>query len=314
MKNLKILLAILTTALILTLTFASCGGGGGSGNGDKPTPPAPPVPTSTVYESTDTYDNVYILEITNSASRSVRAAYDPKEGDSYILTIIFKAGDIKTSKGTVEDIKNGVKLKPNNSEETFIVTTSKEKMTAITGTIAVIEGEPVTAPEGTLTPTIPKTNNVYLLANDWENEGGSGQNWYSGGDFKYKDFTKIIPKSGWKIKLRIRGTVDKQLNWFTIGLNSHTDWKDYKWYGESDKVKIPTSFETDIVIVIQDDQVPSSEVYDDLYLEMSNILWSKPTDGDYWFNSGTSLSNKEPNGTLMATISNLEIRFVGIEQ
>ena len=137
MKNLKILSAILTTALILTLTFASCGGGGG-GSGPAPALPAK-EPQKTIYRSEDEEGNVYRLEVTENVSG--RAAYTPQKGDTYVLTIFWKeeGKGSSTSSGTVETTGGTLTLKPTVATATFTITISTVSgvtgITAISGTI-----------------------------------------------------------------------------------------------------------------------------------------------------------------------------------
>jgi len=134
MKNLKILSAILTTALILTLTFASCGGGGG-GSGPAPALPAK-EPQKTIYRSADAEGNVYRLAVTEKVAG--RAAYAPQKGDTYVLTIFWKeeGKGSSTSSGTVETAGGTLTLKPTVAPTvTFTITISGSGLTAISGTI-----------------------------------------------------------------------------------------------------------------------------------------------------------------------------------
>jgi len=75
----------------------------------------PPDPTSAIFESKDASGNIYILAInvTEPASSSIRAAYTPKAGNSYILTYISSANTLK-SKGTVQST-NPITLQPTGS-------------------------------------------------------------------------------------------------------------------------------------------------------------------------------------------------------
>jgi hypothetical protein len=306
MKNTKILFTVLAVALVFGMTVLGCGGA----------PNEPPIaPTSAIYESRDNKGNIYILAITKSGF--ARAAYIPGNGDSYVLTIILTSGDVKKSNGTVENTGSSLKLKPDNSNVTFTVTITNENMKEIKEPIILNDGSSLSAPEGALTSTGYKTNSIKLYANDWSDKesGESGQNWFSTGDFKYKDFTVVMPKVGWKLKFLVRGTTDKPLKWFTIGLNSFKN-NDYKWYGGYDIPKPPKtpvtlskSFEKTFEIIIW--REPSNDVYDDMFLEFSNVLWGKEANGSYRFNSGTVLD--KPNGTLMATISNLEVRLMLVD-
>ena len=128
MKNLKILLAILTTTLILTLTFASCGGGGGGGGGGTPadnssgTDTNPKNPSGNdvqpgTFISTDG-TNTYELEIKASGARAAI-----KDGDSYTLTVTgSNSSKIGTSTGTVKSADKGkLKLLDKNNIEIDVV-------------------------------------------------------------------------------------------------------------------------------------------------------------------------------------------------
>jgi len=317
MKNRKHFI-VMAIATIIALALTSCGG-------DAPEP-LPPPPTSAIFESSDTAGNIYILAITEAASGNIRAAYTPKGGDSYILTFISTVGNVFKSIGKVKTAGSTLTLTPikdGTPATPFTVTTSGETMTAIT----VESGETITVTEGTgtittpasLTPKVPETYPALkLLANPWGKEGeGNGENWVNATDFKYSKFTKVIPKPGDRITFQIRGTTDKPLNWFSIAINSHRvegdQWLDYIWHGGSEQYKIPISFnETIETYIYADDSYDFSGVYENLYLEFANSLWQKDEDGKYTHNSGLKLN--VPFGTVMATISNLEVRLVGIER
>jgi len=132
MKNVKRILSIISLTLVITLTLVSCGGGGGSG-------PAPALPAKepqkTIYRSADAEGNVYRLEVIEKVAG--RAAYAPQKGDTYVLTIIWKATKEKhTSSGTVETADGTLTLKPTVAPTvTFTITISGGGLTAISGTI-----------------------------------------------------------------------------------------------------------------------------------------------------------------------------------
>jgi len=143
----KSFLAMSALALVLGMALAGCDNvttGGAGGGGETP------AISSSVYESTDgSYD--YKLEITASAGR---AAYTPKTGDTYVLTITaFGTNDSTTSKGTVTVKSEGsFELKPSNAPATTFtvivnVTNSGAEITAITGTITLTDNSTKPAPE-----------------------------------------------------------------------------------------------------------------------------------------------------------------------
>jgi hypothetical protein len=129
-------------ALVLGMAVVGCDNvtTGGEGGGT-------PVLPSRVYESTDgTYD--YKLEIIEASAG--RAAYTPKTGDTYVLTI--NPGN-KISKGTVTVTSEvSFELKPSNAPAatftvTVNVTNSGAVITEITGTITLTTGDRKDAPE-----------------------------------------------------------------------------------------------------------------------------------------------------------------------
>ena len=132
MKIKKSLLVLPAIALALTMTIIGCD----DGSADKK-PHA-----DNYYESADPVGNIYILTI---AKETPRAAY---AGDSYVLTIKQVGQPEKESKGVVTTIgADGMTMKPTKADSVpFGVSVSKGKMTAITGTITLVDGTTVAAP------------------------------------------------------------------------------------------------------------------------------------------------------------------------
>jgi hypothetical protein len=161
MKNLIKVKAVLRTAGIAALvaaigfTIIACDNGGGGGGGGTPS-----APTSATYTSYDDAGTEYKLVITKAAGR---AAYDPKEGDDYTLTIKFVDGTLKISTGTVAGVTSvTIELQPKDGETTVTVTVSSSGNTIVSfsADIPVDNGEPVQKPEETLTPNKPGTPNT----------------------------------------------------------------------------------------------------------------------------------------------------------
>jgi len=147
--------------LAITLVFAMTAVGCDNDTTDNGT-------TQTVkYESTDANGYTYILTITKNTSK---AAYTPVPGDTYVLTIKKEGQPDMVSRGTVSANTDGaLTLKPSiDGADSFSVTISDEQMTSITGTIAVEDGEPATAPG----PVTPQGNNNN---NNNNNNGGNGK-------------------------------------------------------------------------------------------------------------------------------------------
>jgi hypothetical protein len=143
-KTLKFI-GITALAAVIGFMAASCDNGTGGGSS----------PTSATYTSYDGDRTEYKLVITKAAGR---AAYNPKSGDSYKLTITFINGDIKISTGTVESVTSvAIKLKPNGGETTVTVTVSSTGNTIISfsADIPINGGEEEVEKPGTLTPTDP---------------------------------------------------------------------------------------------------------------------------------------------------------------
>jgi uncharacterized protein YjdB len=153
MKSTFKLLGIIAFVAMIGLSFASCGDAGDSGGtvtNDK-----------AVYTSVDAEGNKYELTIT---SKSDKAAYEPKEGDTYTLKIFFVDGTTKTSVGTVtHEVKNGstVTATLSVSYASFTVTLSTvtdglSVMTEIKGTIPITDDDnkPTIEIELTLTPQV----------------------------------------------------------------------------------------------------------------------------------------------------------------
>jgi len=143
MKNKLIIIAIIVV-IGFTMTVVGCDEGSkdeGSKNDTQ----------KVKFESADAAGNMYILTITGNTSR---VAYKGAKGDSYVLTIKQVGQPDKESKGVVSTIgaDGALTLKPTKADsEPFGVSVSKGKMTAITGTITLEDGEEVPAPE-TLMP------------------------------------------------------------------------------------------------------------------------------------------------------------------
>jgi hypothetical protein len=304
MKNLIKLFGLIALAAVIGFSFAfiSCGDPASGPSTPEPSTPelTPPPPTSAIYESSSS-DGLYILEITSEASRSIRAVYNPKGGDSYILTYIPNSGNIIKSSGKVQTTGNTLTLQPNKSgTPTFTVTVSGETMTAITGTITVTEGEEATIPAvATLTPTErkpPATIPLYGFK-IWEDPDSIIHGNWSCARYKYRDFTKAKLKAGDTLRLHIRGTIDKPLNSFAIDFctPNFTEWG-WRSFGETAKINLSKSFDETMVITITEAPSPD-EIYDDIYLAtMNSDLLLKPDEVD----------------KVMATISNFEIRLAGI--
>jgi hypothetical protein len=120
------------------LLFASCDSGGGGGGENKNSDP-----TSITYTSTDDTGNKYELEI-KAAGRA--AAYTPKAGDSYILTIFIGATTSKST-GTVGAVTGLTITLKHTGEVEFTVTVSGSSIASFSAAIPVDSGGTVPKPE-----------------------------------------------------------------------------------------------------------------------------------------------------------------------
>ena len=110
--------------------------------------PTNTTPQKVTFTGTDS-SGEYSLEITQNTAR---AAYTPRAGDSYILTV-----GSKTSTGTVVSYSSGTfELQPADEDaESFEATVSGNDLTSITGEISWDDGSISEAPGTITTPTPP---------------------------------------------------------------------------------------------------------------------------------------------------------------
>ena len=167
MKSMFKLFGIIALAAVIGFTAACSNGGGGGGPGSQTTS----GPTSATYVSYDADGNKYELVITNSATG--RAAYNPKNGDRYTLTITLVNGTKQTSTGTVtiKPVGETIEITLNHSSgETVTVTVASrgEDINIIVSfddkKIPVDNGEDISPPRAL--PYILNSNGTgYILIN-----------------------------------------------------------------------------------------------------------------------------------------------------
>jgi hypothetical protein len=279
MKNVIKAFGIFVLAAMIGVSMTACGGG----------PETPAKPTSTVFESKDSNGNIYILKV-SSASAS-RAAYTPKNGDSFTLTIITTSGEIWTETGTVTASGTTLTLTGTN---TLTVNVSGGGMTAIAVTTGTINVGSVTITTTTVVLTsvpLADPSTIKLVAN---NQDDAPNNWACG--WNLDTITSVTPKKDLKYKFSVSGTTDKTLEKADLVIVAHKNWSDYQWLGSSEQVRLSGTFEKTFLISIVDN--PKTGYTIDLILN----------------NNVAAPANAVLNETVLATIKNFELRLIGIEK
>jgi predicted RNA-binding protein with TRAM domain len=308
MKNVFKVLGIIALVTVIGLSFAGCDTGGGATPAPAGGPGGQAAPQKTVYTWV-AGDDSYSLEI-KEASNS-RAAYTPKSGDTYVLTI--NPGNKKSS-GTVAVSGYTFTLTPTGASTTFTITVTKTNdttllVTGMTGTITLEGGtETVNVSDKQVTP-VKVFETFSLKAEKWDNI----QAWYND-DISLSDLTPVEPKKGDKLKFKISGKMDKPLEWFSVGLSSRIDlasepWFEYRFLGAKENYieKLDANFTNyTFVIEILDDPIAPNTVK----FGIRNILWQKGDgdNSDWVHDSGLTVKDSDV-GKVMCTIKNFEIRL-----
>ena len=144
MKKHIVFSVFLVCVLIIGFSLAACsiGGTGSTLSIDDSEPPP-----SMIFSNTTRDGFLYRLTITQkAAARAASDSFTPADGDSYALEIIKNEEVTNTSTGTIQGFANNTfTLKPSNSDTTFTVRISGEKIVSVTGSIAVQDSDtPVT--------------------------------------------------------------------------------------------------------------------------------------------------------------------------
>jgi len=163
------------------------------------------------------------------------------------------------------------------------------KIEVPSGTTITVEGTPIT------TTTLTATS-LEGAPNKWDLHPGYGDVPKWDGNIELKKITSAKPKKGDTFRFRISGTTDKTLEKFGIYLIAHPDdWAGGQWLGGSDEVKISGTFERIFEITVWND--PNNGWDIDLALANYVPLPSNVKPGD---------------PIILATISNFELKFIGI--
>jgi len=312
MKNVFRVLGIVALVAAIGLSFAGCDTGGDS-PAPAPGPAGQPPSQKTVY-TWDAGESSYELVVTEASNS--RAAYNPKSGDTYVLTIT--PGN-KRSSGTVavtnssDDKKITLTLTPTaDASKPFTVTAAITATNALVekvdGPIAVDGGGTVQVTEEVIPTKIYATFD--FTANIWDNEKSSGETWSAG--IQLSDFTKRIPQQGDKFTFKFSGTTKAEMKWFGFGIfNVSFDPFDYQWIGGTgSEGKLSGTFEETFTAKI--DGKPHS-VVDPFNLHMENYLWQWQKDrNDYLYDNDARLPKGTKKDDVMATISNFKVSLVKV--
>jgi len=297
MKKTVKVLAIIALVAIIGFSMVTCG--------DDDDPPG--NPSTAKYEGKDIAGNTYTLTITEKAKR---AAYAGAKGDSYKLVIKMKDGTENVSRGTIKETqKDGTfTLQPSyKGSGTFSVVISEEKISSVTGAVAVeSEGGKVKS----ITASTFKT--IYLRTLFWNNDyiKSHGYSWETGPYVKISDFIDedIIGK---KYKVTVSGTVDKDLihlrisfvltkNGIWSGHMGNTDGSTAIKAGNFDctgivDVKYPTDIDQD---TLDGTEEPFAQLVVEIYSDYNGDI----------VDNGTIPKNI-PEGTIIATIRNFNMKI-----
>jgi len=165
MKNSTKLFGIIALAAVMTFAMIACSDGGGGGPRDS----TDLGPQDITYVSYDSDNNKYELVITDKAdAKAIRAAYTPKNGDKFLLTITNIAGDIiGKSEGSITiEAKDGssITFTLTSKDETVFSVTVSSNSSGSDGKIDVIKadngipnelGQPIPAPADLTPDPIP---------------------------------------------------------------------------------------------------------------------------------------------------------------
>jgi hypothetical protein len=283
MTNKKFLWGILALALMFGMTVVGCG--------EDSTDNSQTVS----YEGSDISGNTYILTVTEKTGR---AAYTPVQGDSYVLTIKKAGQPDKISRGTVMQISadGTFTLQPLvEGSDTFSVVISGAKISSVKGDIAIDGGEVITA---------RSFGTIYLRANRYTFQGGSGEQWSTGPILLSDFFTGTLKTDD---KIRISGLVDKKLEHAKIDVMRILSNREWEWIGSTSLglFEITGSFNNSYSVRIDDNDVL---IKDDgeIIVQLTNEIWYKNSSGVIERNFGTIPKNI-PDGTIMATIRNFSM-------
>jgi hypothetical protein len=308
MKNIIKVLGIIALATVIGLSFIGCDTGGGSTPapaGGTGGPAGQATQQKTVYTWVAGEDS-YSLEITEASTS--RAAYTPKSGDTYVLTITTKTNETKRSSGAVTVSGNTFTLTPSNSSTTFTITVVKTSatnvlVTGMSGTITLDGGtETVAASEKKVTPV--KVYETFTFgAQRWEDQATNtkGESWHA--RIPLSDFTLEKPEKGKKYTFRLSGTTDTEMKSFSFQMfNARAYPFFYQNIGhvvDYKSVKLSGSFDETFVAIIDADP----ESVDDVFgLNLGNAL-----------DENTKLPENAKEGDVMATFRNFRVSLLKIE-
>jgi len=301
MKNTIKLLGIIAIIALIGLSFIGCDTGGDS-PAPAPGPSGSPPSQKTVYTWDDADSNSYKLEITEASNS--RAAYTPKSGDTYVLTITLKAGGTKISIGAVTvSNSTSITLTSAGASEPFTITvTATALVIGMGGTITFTDNSTKTVEQTSVTPVkVFDTFDLKAVYYGTEEEvaQGKGQSWRT--VYPLSDFTDHTPKKGDKFTFKLSGTTTKDMEEFRITIYQDTGGLGiqpyaYKAIGvpkDWATVKLPRTFDNqEIVVFINEDTNPDRSQRNPPFINIENE---------------TTIPGSIPKGETVASIRNFRV-------
>jgi len=303
MVSKKFWLGILVMVLVFGMTVVGCGNDD-STNGN--------VPQTVKYEGSDLSGNTYVLTVTEKADR---AAYTPAGGDSYVLTIKKTGQPDKISRGTVNKTSadGTFTLQPSvEGSATFRIVISSEKISSVTGDIAVDGGETITA---------RSFSTIYLRANRWDNRPDNewyGEQWGSSRSILLSDFSNIRFNNNASYTIHINGIVDTKLDHLKIQFggvlkDGRADWS----FGNTSSIEFKSveagSFSYNITVntigANETSNISASD-YVEFVVQLCNEMSLLSDENPTWGYNYGKIPENIPNGTIMATIRNFSISLI----
>jgi hypothetical protein len=274
-------------AAAIAFTFVSCGGGGGGGTrGDGP--------KSGTFISWDG-DTKYTLKISEASGKAV---YNPKNGDTYELTIEDGVTITKSNGQVITSSKGELTLRPNGSSGTFKIETSGETITAIPNPIIIDDKGTTVPPPANLAPELgaaPISGNLIVFRFDTGPDGNAAETWQTG--FNLSDLTKVKLKEDDVLNFTVSGKSTIPLENMSIELHETTPEAYIDWLGGDWGKNLNGNFNTTFQVQIRVTPDPKNDVI----VILSKSIYYRDNDG-----VETGSTTNDETGKVMATIRDLE--------